>query len=39
MNEIKGTKEGILNKIADVIAHFSREEQIEKQKMIEKKTL
>ena len=37
MDEIKGPKESILNKIADVIAHFSREEQIEKQKTIENK--
>lgn len=34
MDEIKGPKDGILNKIADVIAHFSREEQIEKQEAI-----
>ncbi|MFO7754093.1 MAG: 5-formyltetrahydrofolate cyclo-ligase [Desulfobacteraceae bacterium] len=37
MDEIKGPKDSILNKIADVIAHFSREEQIEKQKTIENK--
>jgi 5-formyltetrahydrofolate cyclo-ligase len=37
MNEIKGPEDAILNKIADVIAHFSREEQIEKQKIIENK--
>ncbi|MCF8044401.1 MAG: 5-formyltetrahydrofolate cyclo-ligase [Desulfarculaceae bacterium] len=37
MDEIKGPKDGILNKIAEVIAHFSREEQIAKQKTIENK--
>ena len=34
MDEIKGPKESILNKIAEVIAHFSREEQIEKQETV-----
>lgn len=37
MEEIKGPKDSILNKIADVIAHFSREERIEKKKTIENK--
>ena len=37
MDEIKDPKDGMLNRIADTIAHFSREEQIEKQETIENK--